>query len=197
MKIAQWGLVILLVSPLASAAARQPQQAPPSDQSSSSSGQQDNSVAAAARRAQEQKKDQPKASAGHVWDNDTIPATPGGVNVVGQSGESAGAPAAPEAGQQPSAPATPEQKAALDSSLNSAKAKLESLKADLDIATRKYALDEQMYMGKPDYSKDKEGAAAMQTEKDDIAAKQQEIADEEKQIQDLQSQVDSANSGSK
>ena len=197
MKIAQWGLVILLISPLASAAARQPQQAPPPDQSSSSSGQQDNSVAAAARRAQDQKKDQPKAA--HVWDNDTIPSVPGNVNVVGQSGESGGAPPSetPEAGQKPSAPATPEQKAALDSSLNSAKAKLESLKADLDIATRKYALDEQMYMGKPDYSKDKEGAAAMQTEKDDIAAKQQEIADEEKQIQDLQSQVDSANSNSK
>jgi hypothetical protein len=191
MKIAQWALAILLASPLASAAARQPQQAPPPDQSSAS-GQQDNSVAAAARRAQEKKKEQPKASAAHSWDNDTIPATPGGVNVVGKSGEAGGAPAAAGAGQQPPAPVTPEQKAAIQANLDSTKAKLESLKTDLDIATRKYALDEQMYMGKPDYQKDKEGAAALQAEKDDIAAKQQEIADAEKQIQDLQAQADAA-----
>ena len=87
---------------------------------------------------------------------------------------------------------TPEQKAAIESNLNTAKAKLESLKTDLEIATRKYALDEQMYMGKPDYQKDKEGGAALQAEKDDIAAKQQEIADEEKQIQDLQAEAAAA-----
>lgn len=192
MKIAQWGLVILLAAPVASAAPRQPQQAPPPDQSS---GQQEDSVAAAARRAQEQKKDQPKASATHSWDNDTIPSNPGGINVVGQAG---GGEAAPQAEQKPAAPATPEQKAAIESSLSADKAKLESLKADLDIATRKYALDEQMYMGKPDYQKDKEGGAALQGEKDDIAAKQQEVADLEKQIQDLQAQADAAaNSGSK
>ncbi len=194
MKIAQWGLVILLASPLASARARQAQQAPPPDQSSSS-GQQDNSLAAAARRAQEQKKDQPKAA--KVWDNDTIPSTPGGVNVVGQSGEAGSAPpAAGEREPKPAAPPTPEQKAALESSLNSAKAKLESLKTDLDIATRKYALDEQMYMGKPDYQKDKDGADALQAEKDDISAKQQELADLQKQIADLQSQADAAGPGS-
>lgn len=192
MKMAQWTLMILLASPLASAAARQPQQAPPSDQSSAGGQQQGNSVAEAARRAKEQKKEQPKASAAHSWDNDTIPATPGGINVVGQPGEAGAAPAAAGAGQQPPAPITAEQKAAIQANLDSAKAKLESLKTDLDIATRKYALDEQMYMGKPDYQKDKEGAAALQAEKDDIAAKQQEIADAEKQIQDLQAQADAA-----
>ena len=193
MKITQWAIVTLLAAPLAGAAPRQSQQAPPPDQSSSS-GQQDNSVAAAARRAQEQKKEQPKAP--KVWDNDTIPSNPGGVNVVGgQSDESGGA--APEGGQNPAAPATPEQKAAIESNLTSAKAKLESLKTDLDIATRKYALDEQMYMGKPDYQKDKEGAAAMEAEKQDIEAKQQEIADAQKQIDDLQTQADAANSSSK
>jgi len=191
MKIGKWALVILLAPPVASAAARQPQEAPPPDQSSAS-GQQDNSVAAAARHAQEKKKEQPKASAAHSWDNDTIPATPGGINVVGQSGEAGGAPAAAGGGQQPPTPMTPEQKAAIQANLDSAKAKLESLKTDLDIATRKYALDEQMYMGKPDYQKDKAGAAALQAEKDDITAKQQEIADAEKQIQDLQAQADAA-----
>ncbi len=193
MKIAKLALVIVLASPLASAAAREPQQAPPSDQSSAGGQQQGNSVAEAARRAKEQKKEQPKASAAHSWDNDTIPATPGGINVVGESGEAGGAPAAAAgAGQQPPAPITAEQKAAIQANLDSAKAKLESLKTDLDIATRKYALDEQMYMGKPDYQKDKEGAAALQAEKDDITAEQQEIADAEKQIQDLQAQADAA-----
>lgn len=191
MRIAQWGLMILLVSPLSSAAAR-PQQASSSDQPAAS-GQQE-SLADAARRAQEQKKSQPKAA--KVWDNDTIPAVPGNVNVVGQSGESTGAqaPAAPEAGQKPSGPATPEQKAAIESDLNSAKANLESLKTDLDIAQRKYAMDEQSYMGKPDYSKDKAGAAALKDEKDQIDAKQQEIADAQKKIDDLQAQLDAANS---
>ena len=194
MKIAYWGFVILLAAPLASAAARQPQEAPPADQSSS--GQQDNSVAEAARRAQDQKKDQPKASATHSWDNDTIPSNPGGINVVGQ-GESGGG-SSPQGEQKPTGSATPEQKAAIESNLGSTKAKLESLKTDLDIATRKYALDEQMYMGKPDYQKDKEGGAALQAEKDDITAKQQELADLEKQLQDLQTQADAAaNSGSK
>jgi hypothetical protein len=200
MKIAQWGLVILLLSPLGSAAARQPQQAPPPDQSASAgqsatAGQQQESLGDAARRAQEQKKNQPKAA--KVWDNDTIPAVPGNVNVVGQSGESAGAPpsAAPEAGQKPSGPATPEQKAALESDLNAAKANLESLKTDLDIAQRKYTLDEQSYLSNPNHSEDKAGAAALQDEKDQIAAKQQEIADAQKKIDDLQAQVNAANSG--
>jgi len=194
MRIAQWALVTLLAAPLGGAAARQSQQAPPSDQSSSAE-QQDNSVAAAARRAQEQKKEQPKAA--KVWDNDTMPSNPGGINVVG-SGEVGGAQqGAPEAGQKPAAPVTPEQKAAIESNLSAAKAKLESLKTDLDIATRKYALDEQMYMGKPDYQKDKEGAAAMDAEKQDIEAKQQEIADAQKQIDDLQAQADAANTTSK
>jgi len=187
MKVTKLGLVILLLLPLSSAAAR-PQQ-------DSSSGQQQQSVADAARRAQEQKKTQPKAA--KTWDNDTIPAMPGGgVNVVGQSGAAGGAQpsGAPGAAQKPATPATPEEKAAIQSDLNAAKAQLESLKTDLDIAQRKYSLDESSYIGKPDYSKDKAGAAALEDEKAQIDAKQQEIADAQKKIDDLQAQLNAAGS---
>ncbi|HTX16778.1 MAG TPA: hypothetical protein VMD77_15865, partial [Candidatus Baltobacteraceae bacterium] len=85
MKLAKWGLAILLASPLAMVPG-----APAQSQDSAQSGQQQDSLAAAARRAREQKKDEPKAA--KVWDNDNIPSSPGTVSVVGDnSGENANA----------------------------------------------------------------------------------------------------------
>jgi chromosome segregation ATPase len=112
---------------------------------------------------------------------------------VGQ--ENSGAPANQQAaGQNANAP-TPEQKAAMQSELADAKAKLDSLKGDLDIEQRKYALDEQTYISNPNHEMDKSGAANLQNEKDDIAAKQQEIADLQKKIEDLQAQAAAADNG--
>src|SRR5208282_67618 len=153
MRIAKWGLAILLVSPLGSAAARQEQAPPPSDQPATAGEPQQDSLAAAARRAQDQKKDQPKAA--KVWDNDTIPTTSANISVVGQSGgpdNSAAAgnpPAKPaETGQPDNSAPTPEKKAAIEEQLLAAKDLLASLKTDLDIAQRKYSLDQQTYYGK-------------------------------------------------
>lgn len=185
MTFAKLGLALLLVS--SGAAAAIAQEAPAPDQSAGAAQQE--SLADAARRAQAQKQEQPAAP--KVWDNDSISSVPGNVSVVGQEGAGAGANdqnAQQAAGQNGAAP-TPEQKAAIQSELSDAKAKLDSLKGDLDIAQRKYGLDEQTYISNPNHEMDKSGAAALQSEKDDIAAKQQEIADLQKKIEDMQAQA--------
>jgi len=180
--------VILLVSPLATAA--RPQQ-------DSSSSQQD-TLAEAARRTQEQKKSQPPTA--KVWDNDSIPSTNGNISVVGQASPSEGGTSAsnpPAPTQRTGGPVTPEQKAAILVNLKESKAQLESLKADLDITQRKYALDAQTYLSNPNYT-DKSGAQALDDEKEQIAAKQQEIAEAQKKVDDLQAQADAlANASSK
>ena len=191
MRIAKWASLILLVS-LANFIARpQQQQVAPSDQS------QQNGAATAARQNRELKKDQPKAS--KVWDNDNIPATGRQINVVGQTSEGAAAAgeqqveaSATAAEQEQAAPATPEEKAALQSSLDSAKRSLDNLKADLDIQQRKYTLDQQTYYGKTNYASDKAGAATLKSEKDQMDAKQEEVAAAEKKMQELQSKLDAA-----
>ena len=180
MRLVKIGLVILLFSPLATAA--RPQQ-------DSSAGQQE-SLADAARRAQAQKKNQPQAA--KVWDNDSIPTTNNNISVVGQQTPTeGGAPPSVAPASKTGSPVTPEQKAAMQADLSAAKAQLESLKTDLDIAQRKYALDEQTYLSNPNYT-DKAGAKALEEEKEQIADKQQQIADAQKKIDDFQAQADAA-----
>jgi hypothetical protein len=181
MRLARLGLVVLLVSPLATAA--RPQQG-------SSSNEQE-SLADVARRAQTQKKNQPQAT--KVWNNDNIPTTNSNISVVGQSEGETASSTPPPSPVKTGGPATAEQKAAIQADLKQAKAQLESLKADLDVAQRKYALDEQTHLSNPNYV-DKSDAQALDDEKEQIAAKQQEIADMQRKVDDLQAQVEAANS---
>jgi len=185
MRFRKLGVVILLLSPLATAA--QPQQ-------ESSSGQ-PSSLADAARQAQAQKKSQPQSA--KVWDNDNIPTTTNNISVVGQASAGDGGPTASTSAvpTQKKGAAAPEQKAAILADLNASKAQLESLKADLDIAQRKYALDQQTYLSNPNYVDKSGGAQALDEEKEQIAAKQQEITEAQKRVDDLQTQLDAANSG--
>ena len=194
MKLAKWGLAILLVSPIAMVFSASAQ-----SQDSSQSSQQQDALAAAARRAREQKKDEPKAA--KVWDNDNIPSGSGAVSVVGDSGESAATPSDQGAQSQDQTASSTESnqqaqpakdQAAKSAELDSDQQQLKSLKTDLDIAQRKLVLDQQMYYGKPDYSSDKAGAAALKDEQDQIDAKQQQIDDLQKQIDALQSQSGTA-----
>jgi hypothetical protein len=201
MKLAKWGLAILLASPLAIPLAAFAQ-----SQDSSQSSQ--DPLAAAARRAREEKKDAPKAA--KVWDNDNIPSTPGTVSVVGESsGENSAASdqnAAPDQqqGQQDQqaananapTPLDDKEKAAKAAELDADKQQLESLKKDIDILQRKLVLDQQMYYIKPDYASDKAGAAALKDEQDQFDAKQQQVADLQKKIDQLQSEVSAASSSS-
>jgi hypothetical protein len=182
MKIARWGLGILLVLPLSVLAGQQQSSQAPADP-----------VAEAARRAREQK---------------NIPKT-NGVSVVGETPAEAGAPAgdagsganpaaapgvAPNGGAAGAAgqPATPEKTAAIAAELATAKEQLKSLQTDLDIAQRKYALDEQTYLSNPQHQDDVAGASQLKDEEDQIAAKQQEIADSQKKVDEIQARLTAA-----
>lgn len=197
MKIARWGLGILLVMPLSGwAGQQQSSQQAPADP-----------VAEAARRAREQKKDEAKTP--HVWNNDDIPKT-NGVSVVGETpaagtGASAGdaassanpaaAPAVAPNGDSAAAPGQPaasEKTGAIAAELATAKEQLKSLQTDLDIAQRKYALDQQTYLSNPQHQDDVAGASQLKDEEDQIAAKQQEIADSQKKVDEIQARLTAA-----
>lgn len=185
MRIAHWGLIILLVLSLETASA-QPQQ----QTSSSPDQQQSDSIAAAARRTQDQKKDQKKAA--KVWDNDNIPTTVGAVSVVGATPAPADASASVDNAaatpgtdtNAPGAPGAPD-KAAEHVDVGAMQAQLKSMKSELDILQRKYGLDQQTYYGKTGYASDKAGAAALADEKAQIDAKQQAIDDIQKTLDNL------------
>lgn len=186
MSIAGLGLAMLLILPSGLAFAQEQQTQPPSL-----------SPAEAARRAREQKKEQPKAA--KVWDEDTMPKTPGVVNVVGQSPVSdetaladaaAGNPDAGTAGATPGTGQAPSTTASsAQSDVTAAQEKLKALKADRDTLRRRYDLDSQMYYGKPNYSADKAGADRLADEQNQINAKQQEIDDAQKRLDDLETQA--------
>jgi hypothetical protein len=73
-----------------------------------------------------------------------------------------------------------------------AKQRLADLKADLDVAQRKYALDQQTYYGKPNFAADRAGAAALGAEKSDVEAKADAVAAAEKLLASAQIKVDAA-----
>ncbi len=236
MKSAWPGLAILLLLPVNSVFARppQPQQYHEEDPSN---------VADAARRTRDQKKEQSKSA--KVWDNDTIPKTPGAVSVIGpapaaaegddaaagadakdadasakaatagaagtdnagkpasEGGSGTPAPAAAtEAGGGATGAAATDEKAkdgetsaevaAIQSDLAAAKAQLQTAKADLDILQRKFNLDSQTYYGKPDYAADQEGAASIDAEKGQVEAKQQEVADAQMKVDQLEAKLSNA-----
>jgi hypothetical protein len=189
MKIAHWGLGILLVMPMGIAVG---QAQPPQDAQAPPPAPAD-PLAAAAKQAREAKKDQPKPA--RVWDDDNVPKSNAAISVVGQTpDDNGGATAAP--GDAAAAPAAANGAAGgaatgagsrtqLESAIANAKEKLSTIKVDLDLLQRTYTLDSQMYYIKPDYASDADGAAKLKDEQDQIAAKQQEMDDEQKKIDDL------------
>jgi type I restriction-modification system DNA methylase subunit len=186
MKIAHWGLGILLMMPMGIAVgqAQSPQdaQAPaPTD-----------SLAAAAKQAREAKKDQAKPA--RVWDDDSVPKSNAAISVVGKTpddSESAGSATAAANGSAGGGGAAggAANRAALERSVANAKDKLATIKVDLDLLQRTYTLDSQMYYIKPDYASDADGAAKLKDEQDQIAAKQQEMDEEQKKIDDMNAEL--------
>jgi hypothetical protein len=156
---------------------------------------QDNSLAAAARRAQEAKKDAPKAA--KVWDNANLPST-GGVNVVGQqpAADSNGATTESTSITMQVADAMPapskSELASLNSDLATAKQRVADLKADLDLAQRKFALDQSTYLSNPNHVNDRATAAALDSEKSDVEAKAEAVAVAEKALASAQAKFDEA-----
>lgn len=182
MKIARWGIWLLLILPSGNAAGQQvDQQTTPQPANSS--------LAEVSRRARDQKKDPTKST--HVWNDDNIPKTQG-VSVVGQT-SGVVPPAATLSGQAtaggPAQPAASENPTAINADLTDAKEHLQSLKTDLDIAQRKYGLDEQMYLSKPEHENDREGAAQLKSEQSQITALQAEVAEAQKKVDELQAKL--------
>jgi predicted RNase H-like nuclease (RuvC/YqgF family) len=97
-----------------------------------------------------------------------------------------------QAGPPVSGTLSKEQLASLQANVESTKQQVESLKADIDIMQRKLVLDQQSYYGTPDYASDKAGAAALDDEKAQIESRQQELADAQKRMEDLQAQIAAA-----
>lgn len=188
MFIAKWAPLILLLALPGPGTARQSQAGTPA-----ASDQQD-PLAAAARRAREAKKDQAKPA--KVWDNESLASVSGAISVVGQPAAAASSPAPAAGGKSPAGNPPAADKSAIEADLSAAKADVESLKVDLDLLQRKYALDQQTYLGTPEYSSDTAGAAALANEKSQIDSKQQQITDAEKKVADLQAQLDAANKSS-
>jgi len=193
MKIAYWGLGILLVVPMGIAAgqAQAPSQEAPAPAPT-------DALAAAAKAAREAKKDQTKPA--RVWNDDTIPKSNGAISVVGQTpaddsanaaaatGDAANA-ASPATGAGGGAAAGAGNQRALETSIQNAKDKLATTKVDLDLLQRTYTLDSQMYYIKPDYASNTDGAAKLKDEQDQIAAKQQEMDEEQKKIDDMEAEL--------
>lgn len=188
MRIARLGIAMLLMMPAGIAAAQQPQP---------------QSLADAARRSREQKKDQAKPA--RFWDNDSIPTTPGAVSVVGDANASS-APAATDdkaagstaagavagSGAVAAAPGNADagkNSNAAEAELNAAKEHLKQVTADLDLLTRQNDLDKRTYYGKPDYSKDTDGAENLRVEQNQIEAKKLEVADAQKKVDEAQAKL--------
>lgn len=195
MKIAHWGLGILLVMPMGIAAGQA--QPPAQDaQTPAPAPAASDSLAAAAKAARVAKKDQPKPA--RVWNDDTIPKSNDAISVVGQTpgddsanasagtGDAVNAAASGSAGAGGDAAAV---RGALEASIQNAKEKLATIKVDLDLLQRTYTLDSQMYYIKPDYASDTAGAAKLQDEQDRIAAKQQEMDEEQKMIDQMEADL--------
>jgi hypothetical protein len=184
-KTSPWAIAILLVAPVGSLAAQSQQ-----DQSAPSASQQQESLADAARRIREQKKEHPKPT--KVWDNSNLPSD-SGISVVGKEGDGTGAPQSQTNANNSAAPAKGDR-AAIQAHYDEAKKELESLKTDLDLAQRKYILDDQMFRSEPNFNSDKEGAAGIKDEKDQVDAKHEAVTDAQKKLDNLQAQLDSLGS---
>lgn len=168
-------------------------------------------VVAAAQRAREQQKNKPKPA--KVWTNEDIPGA-GGVSVIGtpesagrkgegENAEAGGSGASnSQAGSQAKAQAgaasssdSGADAAEIQAKLDAAKKNLKDVQTQLDLAQRTYKLDQQMYYVKPDYSSDTAGAAKLKNEEEQIGLKQQQMTNAQKQVDDLQSELDAAKGG--
>jgi len=82
--------------------------------------------------------------------------------------------------------------AAIQADLTAARAQLQTAKADLDVSQRKFNLDSQTYYSKPNYSADKDGAANIDAEKAELEAKQQQVADAQMRVDQLEAKLSNA-----
>jgi hypothetical protein len=201
MKTLRWTLGMMLLMPLSAVSTQAQQDVPPASPTQSPA---DAAAAAKADAAGKTKK-------ARVWDNENIPKAGDEISVVGQpvpdqsnsssnsgsDANSGGAPAPTSSGDDKGKEKKEEakidaSKGEQDERVAAAREKLNSLKRDLDLQSRKLDLDSQTYFGKPDYKSDPGGAEQLQTEKDSIASKQAEVDAAQKELDDLLAQLGGA-----
>jgi uncharacterized coiled-coil protein SlyX len=160
-------LACVAVSPLANAAPQSQQQ----------------SVADAARRARQQKKTEVKQD--RVWDNDTLPATGGGVNTIGPGSPdtapgnvaATSSPRTPSASSSANSPqAIEKQRIEATAEMNALKDQLLEAQKVLEVSQRAFALDSDTYYSKTNFAEDKAGKARLDAMQANIVAQQAAIA---------------------
>ncbi|MGA2430229.1 MAG: hypothetical protein ABSH13_17140 [Candidatus Acidiferrum sp.] len=178
--LAAWGAV-LLYSGVASAQDAQPPQ--------------DQSVADAARQAREAKKNAAKLAKVISDEDIDTKLKPGaeGLNVGSQpttdaQPPSAAAVAAVEATDAAAAAAekNPPVKPGENPEIARAKEQVVEVAKELDLLQRGYALDQDTYYSKPDYTDDHDGQAKLDAEKQQIAEKQQELDQAKAHVAELE-----------
>lgn len=164
----------------------QPRQSQSQDAQSSQSGSQDSSVADAARRSREKKKDPSGTSKSHrvITDDDLDRQNfkPGqeGLNVgawpkLETEPPSAKAVAAAEAADNATEQDLLKEAKQQDSEIAGLKLQIAQAERDLDLVRRELALDQDSYFANPDYVHDVGGKAKLDSEKQQINDKQQDI----------------------
>jgi hypothetical protein len=153
--------------------------------------QQAQSLAEIARQVRAERKNAPKASI--VWTNYNLP-TQGGVSVVGQpvgNMETATALATNDEstilGSGARNPGNGAARAAeLNSQLAQARQRLASLRIDLDLIQRRLTLDQHQFDSNPNGAADKDGAAHLRAERQQLADKARAVALAESEVAALE-----------
>lgn len=139
-----------------------------------------------------------KNQAHRVWDNDNIPKEGNSLSVVGQpppaNAKISGHGTVQSDKDVNKGPSATEKKT-LEEDLLKARDQLRSLEDDLTALQRKYVVDHQAYYTKPNYIGDTDGAASLKDEQAQMSAKQQKIAEQQKQIEQLQEALKSSTAG--
>jgi hypothetical protein len=161
-------------------------------------GDQEQSVAEAARKAREQKKTPAKPST--VITNDTLkPATPAAVQNA-----TAGKESMPGTNAQTSSDATADAASAAgaakgpsEDEIAKKKAEIAALKQEVadkakevDLQQRTLALANESYYSRPDFSKDPDGKAKLDTMQSDLAQKKDELAQLKAKLKELAPDAD-------
>ena len=128
------------------------------------------------------------SAGGEGTDNAAKPAVDGASGTPGAASPS-GAGAAGESSEKKDGDRLAAEIAAIQADLTAARAQLQTAKADLDIAQRKFNLDSQTYYSKPNYATDREGAASIDAEKGEVEAKQQQVADAQMRVDQLEAKL--------
>ncbi|HET8925982.1 MAG TPA: hypothetical protein VFN26_23560 [Candidatus Acidoferrum sp.] len=154
------------------------------------------SVAEAARRAREQKKSQAKTA--KVITDETLDVKKG--DVQSAVAEVPRMPGSPDPQAQPAnaaaagsaAASGAKDKAALEKVLAELKAKIKETMSDIDLLQREQALDQDTYFSNPDYVHDTAGKANLDSLKQQLSDKRQNLENLKARLSKLQAELDSS-----